>query len=169
MSAAREESGTGVGRWVTAGLIAGLIAGVIFIVVELIQAATIGPGLLGPLRLIGAIVLGMESLPPPPVAGVGTIVPVGLIVHFVLSAIYGVVFGAVVGGVGALRHSRGALVGAATVFGLALWIVNFYVIAPFVFPWFGMVNPLVQFIVHTFFFGTALGLLLAPRAGGERE
>lgn len=44
--------------------------------------------------------------------------------------------------------------------GLPLWLVNFYIIAPAVFPWFTNANPVVQFLAHTFFFGTALGIYL---------
>ncbi len=47
--------------------------------------------------------------------------------------------------------------------GLLLWLVNFYVIAPVAFPWFGMADPVVQFIAHAFFFGTAPGSLLTWR------
>jgi hypothetical protein len=46
------------------------------------------------------------------------------------------------------------------VLGLPLWLVNFYIIAPAVFPWFTNANPVVQFLAHTFFFGTALGIYL---------
>jgi hypothetical protein len=53
--------------------------------------------------------------------------------------------------------------------GFALWIVNFYVIAPFAFPWYAMANPVVQFLAHTFFFGTALGLLLTSRPEDEKQ
>ena len=59
--------------------------------------------------------------------------------------------------------SRGALIGAAAVGGLLLWLVNFYVIAPVAFPWFTMANQVVQFFAHTIFFGAAFGLLLAGR------
>jgi hypothetical protein len=75
--------------------------------------------------------------------------------------------GATALGEGALRDNRGALIGAATVFGLVLWLVNFYVIAPVLFPWFLMSPPPVQFLAHTIFFGTALGLLIASRTGRE--
>lgn len=105
--------------------------------------------------------LGAGALPPPPVASLGAVIPLGLIVHFILAAIYGVVFGAVVSFLGPLRSSRGVLVVAASIYGFLLWILNFYVIAPVLFPWFTQANPLVQFIAHTFFFGTALGLVLA--------
>ncbi len=46
---------------------------------------------------------------------------------------------------------------------LLLWLVNFYVVAPVLFPWFLMANPVVQFLAHTFFFGTVLGLSLGAR------
>lgn len=80
---------------------------------------------------------------------------------------YGAVFSAVASGIGVPRRSRWALIGVATVFGFALWIVNFYVIAPVAFPWFTQSPPVLQFVAHTFFFGTALGLLLAARTGDE--
>ena len=106
---------------------------------------------------------------PEPTIGLSTIVPVGIAVHMVLSMIYGAVFGAAASSVGFLRDNRWVLIGVASVFGIALWIVNFYVVAPILFPWFGMANPVVQFLAHTFFFGTALGLVLAARAQPGEE
>lgn len=44
-----------------------------------------------------------------------------MIIHFVLSGIYGAVFGAISGSLDTLRDNSGFLIGAA-VFGLALWI-----------------------------------------------
>ena len=61
---------------------------------------------------------------------------------------------------------------AGALFGIALWLVNFYVIAPVVgWQWFPeQTNPIVQFLAHTFFFGAPAGwmlarsrLLIAPR------
>ncbi len=157
-------------RWVIAGLVGGIIAGIVFAMFEMIVAAIMGDGFFAPLMMIGAIVLGQGALPmPEPTIGLTTIVPVGIAVHMVLSMIYGVVFGAVASSVGFLRNNRWALIGAVTVFGFALWIVNFYVVAPILFPWFLMANPVVQFLAHTFFFGTALGLVLAARAQPDEE
>lgn len=140
----------------------GLIAGVVFIVFELIIAGTIGPGLFGPLRLISAIVLGQ-----PPTIGLASAIIVGLIVHFVLSAVFGLVFGVIAWLGRSVLANRVILIGAATVYGFLLWIVNFYVIVRGIglFPWFSMPNPVVQFLAHTIFFGTALGLLLSARVG----
>ena len=156
--------------WVIAGLVGGIIAGIVFAMFEMIMAAIMGDGFFAPLMMIGAIVLGQGALPmPEPTIGLSTIVPVGIAVHMVLSMLYGVVFGAVASSVGFLRNNRWALIGVATVFGFALWIVNFYVVAPVLFPWFGMANPVVQFFAHTFFFGTVLGLLLAARTQPDEE
>lgn len=168
MRAMRLDERSGVGSRAVAGLIAGIIAGAVFIVFELIQAAVLAPSPFVPLRLISAILLGQQSaLPPPPMSGLGTVVPVGLIIHFILSSIYGVVFGVVASSIGFLRGNRWALIVVASVFGLGLWLFNFYVVGSIIFPWFLMTNPVVQFFAHTFFFGTVLGLLLAARAQGE--
>ncbi len=150
------------GGWALAGSLMGISAGGILIF-EMLVVGSVGPDAFGPLRMIGATVLGENVLPTQPTMGLLLVVSVALIVHFALSAVYGVAFGTVAGSIGALKGSRRALVGAATAFGFALWIVNFYVIAPVLFPWLGMANPVVQLIAHTFFFGTTLGLMLAQR------
>jgi hypothetical protein len=170
MSATHIDAGPATRSWVIAGLVGGIIAGIVFAMFEMIVAAIMGDGFFAPLMMIGAIVLGQGALPmPEPTIGLSTIVPVGIAVHMVLSMLYGVVFGAVASSVDFLRNNRWALIGVATVFGFALWIVNFYVVAPVLFPWFGMANPVVQFFAHTFFFGTALGLVLAARAQPDEE
>jgi len=77
-----------------------------------------------------------------------------LVLHLVLSAIYGVTFAAALALVPALRVNRVVLVAVATLFGLALWLVNFFVIAPVLFEWFEVADDTVPFLAHTFFFGT---------------
>ncbi len=133
---------------------------------EMVVAGIVGQGFFDPLGMIGAIVLGQGALPPRPTIGLATVVPVALIVHVVLPAAYGAIFGGAASFVGALRESRSTLIGAASVFGVALWLVNFYVIAPALFPWFLTSPALVQLLAHAFF-GTALGMLLASREGDE--
>ena len=80
----------------------------------------------------------------------------GIIVHVVLSVIYGVIFGELA----TVLRGPVAFVAAGSVFGFVLWLVNFYVIAPILFPWFLESPPLVQFIGHAFFFGAVLGFYL---------
>ena len=153
-------------RWVLRGSVMGIAAGGVFLSFEMIVAGLTGQSTFEPLRMIASVVLGEGALSPQPTIVLAIVVPVALTVHYALSGIYGAVFGAAIAGIDALRHDRIVLVGAATTFGLLLWLVNFYVIAPIAFPWFSMADPYVQFTAHTFFFGTALGLSLAGRLGG---
>lgn len=166
MSAVSLGARSGVGRW----LIGGLIAGIIFAMFEMIMAAIMGQGFFAPLRLIGAIGLGTGTLPmPTPTIGLATIIPVALIIHMILSMMFGAGFGVVASAIDALRTNPVAVIVAATVVGFLLWIVNFFIIAPILFPWFGMTNQVVQFFAHTIFFGTVLGLLLAAAQQGEER
>lgn len=157
----KSQSHTHVGALVTTGAIAGVIAGVIFAMFEMVMAAIMGDGFFMPLRMIGAIVLGEDAL----MSSYSLLgaAGVGLVVHMMLSAVYGAVFGALVGFVPALAENRLLLVVAATLYGFALWIVNFYIVAPIAFEWFGMADSTVQFFAHTVFFGTALGMLMLAR------
>ena len=148
-------------------MLLGFVAGGAFIAFEVVVAAILGPGPLGPPQMIGAILLGQGVLQP--LATPAFVAFAGLMIHFLLSALYGGAFGAITQFVRPLGANRVLLVGAATVFGLLLWVVNFYLISPLAFPWFGMANPIVQFVAHTFFFGSVLGLLFAGRPGQKDE
>lgn len=147
--------------WLVNGLMMGVVAGIVFILFEMIMAAILGDGFFAPLRMIGAIVLGPDALLPTYSVTVAALV--GIVVHLVLSGTFGLIFGLIASSIRFVRASGLSLVIAATVFGILLWLVNFYVIAPMAFPWFGMANPYVQFVSHAFFFGTPLGLLLLAR------
>lgn len=152
---------------VLAGSVTGVIAGVVFAMFEMVMASIQGDGFFMPLRMIGAIVLGEDALMPSySLAGAGI---TGLLVHMMMSVVFGAVFGAIVAFVPAIGESNLLLVGAATAYGFMLWIVNFYVIAPVAFEWFGMADSTVQFIAHTFFFGTALGILMLARVTARQR
>ncbi len=147
------------GWWAKQGAIGGIIAGLVFAMFEMVMAALLNGAFFGPLRMIGAIVLGREALQPSyPLL---TAIVVGLVVHMMLSAIYGIVFALIVAAVPALASSPAALIAAASVYGLVLWLVNFYVVAPLAdWVWFTQSNPVVQFIAHTVMFGAVLGVYL---------
>jgi uncharacterized membrane protein YagU involved in acid resistance len=144
-------------RWgLRNGAIAGIVAGLVFAAFEMVVSAfMMGAGaFFMPLRMIGAIALGSEALSASYsilAAGIA-----GVIVHIILAIVYGLIFGAIA----TVLRGPMAYVGLATVFGFALWLINFYLIAPFAFPWFQEASPIVQFIAHTFFFGTVLGFFL---------
>lgn len=138
------------------GAIAGVVAGVVFAAFEMVVSAIMmgAAAFWMPLRMIGAVALGRQAIDP----GSSLIAAgaAGLAVHVALAAIYGAVFAAIAGGL----RSRPAMIGAACAYGFALWLLNFHVIAPAAFPWFGDASPAVQFIAHTVFFGSVLGFAL---------
>ena len=107
-----------------------------------------------PLRMIGGIALGSQALSPDyPLA---TAAAAGVVVHVILAMLYGGVFAALAGG---LRPGP-AIVGLAVGYGALLWLINFYLIAPAVFPWFSQANPYVAFFGHAIFFGGVMGYIL---------
>ncbi len=150
-----------LGQWARNGLIGGVVAGITFALFLMIASALLMglPAFFMPLRSISGILLGMQALDPSfslVTAGI-----VGTLIHMVLSMIYGVAFGMAVAVVPALRSSSAILIAAATAVGLVLWLVNFYLIAPAAgWVWFANANPVVQFLAHTFFYGSVLGVYL---------
>lgn len=156
-------------------VITGVIAGIIFAAFEMIAAAA----LMGmdaaviPLRMIAAIVIGPEALEPSyslPTAGT-----TGLAVHLVLSVLFTALFAGILTAVGNLAHGK-SVIGApnmalaGVVFGIGLWLFNFYVLAPAAgWIWFTeRTDPVVQLLAHAIFYGWPLGWMLS-RSGAERE
>jgi hypothetical protein len=140
------------------GIVGGIVAGVVFAMAEMVMSLAMGGPFLAPLQMIGAIALGPSVLPPA-VATVSTVI-VGLIVHMTLSAMYGVIFVYVLALGNQLNTSTGRLLLYGSIFGLALWVINFLLISQFIaFPWFfhGANQFWMGFIAHTFFFGTVIG------------
>jgi hypothetical protein len=118
---------------------------------------------LSPLGMAGAAVLG-QALPQQSFT-LEFEAFVGLLVYVMVSAACGAAFGAL-SAVGPVRRSRGALLVAATAFGFLLWLVNFALVTQEASLRSPAENPVVQFVAHTFFFGTALALMLGVRLRG---
>lgn len=143
----------------------GVAAGLIFAVFEVAAAAALG-GLEAatmPLRMIGAIVLGAEALDPSYSLVVAALT--GVVVHMVLSVIFVGVFAFLVTPLlssGGMAGSTGSLALAGVAFGTALWLANFYLIAPAAgWAWFPeQTDPIVQFLAHAMFFGAPAGWML---------
>lgn len=165
-------SGYGIdtGSAIKQGIAGGIVAGLVFAMFEMVAAAALmgADAFFMPLRMIGAIALGPAALDPG--YSLVTAAVVGVVVHMMLSAVFGGLFGAALSVVPGLTGSTGTLLAVASVFGLLLWVVNFYVLAPaFGWTWFpDKTNPVVQFFAHTFFFGTALGIYLDRALAGHR-
>ncbi len=144
-------------RWgLQQGAIAGVVAGLVFAAFEMTASAlTMGTdAFFMPLRMIGAIALGPEALDPG--YSLLTASVAGVVVHISLAIIYGLIFGEIA----TVLRGPAAFIGLGSLFGLVLWLVNFYLIAPIAFAWFQETSPVVQFVAHTFFFGAVLGWFL---------
>ncbi len=148
------------------GVIGGIISGITFAIAEMIGGSVIDGSLLFmPLKAFASIPIGKE----PPKIAWATAVPVGVISHMVLAIIYGVIFALIVAYLPVLRVSPVILVVAASVYGFLLWLINFFVLAGAIGrPWFKGAPKGEQFVYHTIFYGTVLGLYLVAVMRRER-
>lgn len=141
---------------------AGLIAGLIFMVVEMLLVwLAMGMNPFAPPQMIAAIALGPDVLPgPASPAGTNIVVLlVGLLVHFALAVALAFVFKYLAT---ALRLSGTMLIVAGVVFGLIVYVVNFYGMSS-IFPWFAMARNWISIVAHAIF-GLVLAYALMPRA-----
>lgn len=88
----------------------------------------------------------------------------GAIVHLFLATLFGSIFGAILlvaVQLDVVMRGR-TIVLAASVYGLMLWLINFYGLAPLAgLSWFpSTTSPSVPFVAHTFCYGTVLGLYI---------
>lgn len=149
-------------RTLGVGVLAGVGAGISFALFVMVMDAILGNGFSDWLRQSAAIAMGRSGVS---ASSPLSVVIVGLIVHVLLAALYGAIFAVAARYIKFLRRD---LLIATTVFGLGIWILNFYVFSPWLFPWFDDSPDLVQFIAHTVFYGMPLGLILlefTPSAG----
>lgn len=127
------------------GIWSGLISGVIFIVL-LMSLFTIFTGISGwaPINMIAGIVMGRNLIMPLHEIDPGTAVT-GFLIHFVLSAIYGTVLVSLIRKTGKI-----AAVFIGLVFGLALYLINFYGFTE-IFPWFAEARNWATILTHLIF------------------
>lgn len=140
---------------------AGLVAGVVFMMAEMLMVAMFeGQSPWAPPRMIAAMVLGEEVLSPPTFdAG---LMMLAMAIHLGLSLLYAAVLGLVLRRAGPLA---GLAVGA--LFGLAIYLVNFYPIASALFPWFAMARGWVSIFTHVLFGAVAGWLVVLFRRRGR--
>jgi uncharacterized membrane protein YagU involved in acid resistance len=142
------------------GIGSGLVAGIIFAMAEMMMNLFIGKPFFGPLKLIGSMVLGVQALQPSyPFA---TALIVGLVVHMMMSMIFGLVFIYLLAAFRQVRANIGLKLAYGLVYGAALWVINFLILAPLFFPQFTSVDQFWNgFFAHTFFFGMMIGIIIA--------
>jgi hypothetical protein len=147
--------------WGRAAFTGGLIAGITFAAFEMLTGAAQSgaDGFWMPLRMISAVILGPRALQSSYPLAIAVIT--GVLIHMVLSIAFAFNFIAIAQPQPTDNWKRGLPI-ASTAFGLGLWIVNVYVIAPILdWYWFpDQSNPLIQGLAHTFFYGSVLGMYL---------
>lgn len=159
MTAPRDELHS-VTDW-KAGAWAGVIAGLVFLMLEMVLVwMAQGQSPFGPPHMMAAMVLGKEVLPPPDTWAPFDlkIVMTAMMIHFPASIAYGLL-GAWL--VHRFDWAGGLMIGAAL--GLAIYIVNFYMIAPVAFPWFEMGRNWVGAFSHLMFGAVLAGAYIALR------
>lgn len=138
-----------------AAIWAGVIAGIVFIMLEMALVTFVqGMSPWGPHRMMAAMVMGEGVLPPPETFDL-MIVMVAMMVHLVLSILLGVILGFVIS---RLALNLAASIAAGTLFGLAVYFVNFYGFTA-LFPWFAMARGPIGIFAHAMF-GLVLGWAL---------
>lgn len=138
-----------------AGVCAGLTAGVAFMMLEMLLVWLIqGESPWAPPRMIAAMVFGERVLPMPdnpPTFDMG-IMTTAMVIHFMLSIVYGLIGTAVV----ADRMGYPGAIGLGATAGLAIYLINFYPVAGALFPWFAMAHNGISIFAHVMF-GVVVG------------
>ncbi|WP_219419945.1 hypothetical protein [Pseudonocardia nigra] len=145
-TAPRRELGTSVLR----GALGGLLAGAVFIGLTMWFAASMGNPATQPFLLISTILLGADAM----MTGAAS-VWLGVVVHAVLSIVFGIVFALVAPPFG----TNGTTALAGGLYGLLLYVVNFVVLGMTVLPQFQMPNQPFELVVHVVY-GHLLALFL---------
>lgn len=132
-----------------AAIWSGIIAGLVFVMAEMILIATVAGGSpWGPPRMMAAIVMGTDVLPPPATFDV-VITMIGMMIHFVLSIVLAFILGFAIS---RWRLGTGKAILLGIVFGLIVYLVNFYIFTG-LFPWFSNARNAITLVSHLLFGG----------------
>ena len=124
---------------------AGLITAIVFVMLEMIMVPLfMGGSPWGPPRMIAAILLGMEVLPPPATFDFG-ILMAALVVHLPISVLFAIVTAFII-----KKMSFGMALVVGAVLGLLLYVIGFYLMTD-IWPWFAKARNWVTIFVHLVF------------------
>ncbi|MHA7684882.1 hypothetical protein [Cupriavidus sp. PET2-C1] len=136
----------------TAAAVSGLAAGALLMVIELFWSTMVaGINPWGTTRMIAAILMGQDVLQTS-LFSVGT-VAAALMIHFVLGAVLGMILGAIIAPFH-LDSSTGLALLTGAVFGIAVYLLNFYGMTHF-FTWFADARGWHTLVGHMIFGMTA--------------
>jgi hypothetical protein len=157
--------------WDRQGVRGGLVGGGAFVLVGAVLARSdygTSAGLWS-LRLAASLLHGPAALDPD--ARLGPVLVTGTLIHLALSALFGLGFAILVAPRRWLRRFLPVLLGAGALYGLGLWLINVYAIAPtYGWTWAPEVaSPLAQAMAHVLGFGLSLALYVHLAAVRRRR
>jgi hypothetical protein len=142
----------------------GVIAGLMFALLQMAVAVLRGASADMPLRMFASVMLGEGAMSAYPLA---VIVVAGGVAHVSLSALLGVAYG--LGTCQLPRHIQKSFseqLGLGLLFGAAVWLVNFGLLARALYPWLMHRPQWPQLLLHALGFGLPLALMIT---GAERR
>ncbi len=131
----------------SAAIWAGVIGGVVFMMMEMMLMPMFGfaPGMWAPPRMIAAVALGKDVLPPPATFDL-TVVMVAMMIHFATSIMLAIAIAYI---------SRGKSMATAMMVGvvasMAIYGFVFYIMSSVAWPWFAMARNWVSVVTHIVF------------------
>jgi uncharacterized membrane protein YagU involved in acid resistance len=148
----------------SAAIMAGVIAGIIFIMMEMFLMPLFGfaPSMWAPPRMIGAIGMGKDVLPPPATFDLG-VVMVAMMIHFATSILFAVVVAFIIRNLG-----TGAAIAVGVVAALLLYVFVFYIMTGGPWPWFANGRNWVSILSHVVF-GAVVAWWYKARADRTEE
>ncbi len=131
----------------SAAIWAGVIAGIVFMMMEMLLMPMFGfaPSMWAPPRMIAAIGLGKDVLPPPASFDL-MVVMVAMVIHFMTSMLFAIVVAFVIRNLG-----MGAAIAVGVVAALLLYGFVFYIMTAGPWPWFAMARNWVNILTHIVF------------------
>jgi hypothetical protein len=87
----------------------------------------------------------------------GTLIPAALLTHLVVTALWGALFGVIVGTAHDVATPRSYIL-AGIIFGALVWMVDLYILAPAFRPWIASASTWAQLLAHSLAYGIPLGL-----------
>ncbi len=156
------------------GALAGLIGGVMMAIIGAVLALAVGDDLWKAPKLIATFVVSPDMVAAPGFLA-GPVI-IGSLIHLALSALFGIGFGVLTTRIWNMPLSYGAPMVLGFVYGLAIWLVAYFVVLP-------LVNPLVleiyapAFLIQNLAYGLTTGLVYgilrsssgAGQSGDERR
>jgi len=135
----RSRTSEGIGERSVRAVVGGVVAGAVFLAVTMWFASSLGDRADGPLMMISTLLQGEDAMK------TGTASSgIGLTIHIVLSVLFALGFSAIT----PRLRTNGTVALAGLAFGALLYVVNFLVLAPIVFPIFQMANQPFELAIH---------------------